>query len=121
MGDTIRNTGGCQKIRWNRPGSGKRGGVRVIYYAVTAKGRLYLLTIYAKNVKDDLSEAEKAVLRRLTEHLEQAFSLFHHENLRTTLWISNFSANLCRAWKRWWLSKKVRCSPRESIATPFRM
>lgn len=64
MSDTIKNTGGCQKIRWNRPGSGKRGGVRVIYYAVTAKGRLYLLTIYAKNVKDDLSEAEKAVLRR---------------------------------------------------------
>ncbi len=84
VGDTIRNTGGCKKLRWNRPGTGKRGGVRVIYYAVTAKGRLYLLTIYAKNVKDDMTDAEKSVLKRLTEHLDQALSILDHENLRTT-------------------------------------
>lgn len=29
-GDTISHTGGCRKIRWSRPGMGKRGGVRVI-------------------------------------------------------------------------------------------
>ena len=40
-GDTISGTGGFRKIRWSRPGMGKRGGVRVIYYNVTKKGRIY--------------------------------------------------------------------------------
>lgn len=39
-GDTISHTGGCRKIRWSRPGMGKRGGVRVIYYLRLASGRL---------------------------------------------------------------------------------
>ncbi|HDZ0852236.1 TPA: type II toxin-antitoxin system RelE/ParE family toxin, partial [Klebsiella pneumoniae] len=51
-GDTISHTGGCRKIRWGRPGMGKRGGVRVIYYVRLASGRLYLLLIYPKSAKD---------------------------------------------------------------------
>ena len=47
-GDVIRHTGGCQKIRWHLPGAGKRGGIRVVYYGVSAKGRIYLLAVYAK-------------------------------------------------------------------------
>ena len=39
-GDTISHTGGCRKIRWSRPGMGKRGGVRVIDYLRLASGRL---------------------------------------------------------------------------------
>jgi len=31
-GDVIQGAGGIRKIRWNLPGTGKRGGVRVIYY-----------------------------------------------------------------------------------------
>lgn len=53
-GDVIRNSGGCRKVRWARPGSGKRGGVRVIYYNRLDMGVLYLLLIYAKNVRDDI-------------------------------------------------------------------
>ena len=30
-GDVIQGTGGIRKIRWNLPGTGKRGGDRVIY------------------------------------------------------------------------------------------
>jgi hypothetical protein len=120
-GDTIRNSGGCKKLRWNRPGTGKRGGVRVIYYAVTRKGKLYLLTIYEKNVKDDMTEAEKSVLKRLAHHLDLALSIFHDENLRNALWTSNFSTILCKAWKRWWLSKKAKCSQAAFIATLCQM
>lgn len=69
-GDTISQTGGCKKIRWSRPGMGKRGGVRIIYYVRLASGRLYLLLIYPKNVKDDLSEQEKAVLKALSQKLD---------------------------------------------------
>lgn len=31
VGDVIPGSGGCRKIRWTRAGTGKRGGVRVIY------------------------------------------------------------------------------------------
>ncbi|MCS3602790.1 hypothetical protein M2371_001999 [Buttiauxella sp. BIGb0471] len=120
-GDTIRNSGGCKKLRWNRPGTGKRGGVRVIYYAVTRKGKLYLLTIYAKNVKDDMTEAEKSVLKRLAHHLDLALTIFHNENSRKPIWISNFSTIWCKAWKRWLPSKKGKCSQAAFIATLYQM
>lgn len=68
-GDTISQTGGCKKIRWSRRGMGKRGGVRIIYYVRTASGKLYLLLVYPKNEKDDLSEKEKAMLKALSQRL----------------------------------------------------
>ncbi|EEP98806.1 hypothetical protein yruck0001_8130 [Yersinia ruckeri ATCC 29473] len=49
---------------------GKRGGVRVIYYVITKSGRLYLLLVYPKNEKDDLTEAEKAVLKSISQQIE---------------------------------------------------
>jgi len=70
LGDTISKTGGCKKIRWSREGMGKRGGVRVIYYVITKSGRLYLLLVYPKNEKDDLTEAEKAVLKSISQQIE---------------------------------------------------
>jgi len=69
-GDTISQTGGCQKIRWSRPGMGKRGGVRIIYYVRLTSGRLYLLLIYPKNAKDDLTEKEKATLKAFSQQLD---------------------------------------------------
>lgn len=69
-GDTISHTGGCKKIRWSRSGMGKRGGVRVIYYVRLASGRIYLLMVYPKNAKDDLSEKEKAVLKALSQQIK---------------------------------------------------
>lgn len=63
------HTGGCKKIRWNRQGMGKRGGVRIIYYVRLTSGRLYLLLIYPKNAKDDLRENEKTMLKALSQQL----------------------------------------------------
>lgn len=68
-GDVIAGTGGFRKIRWSRPGMGKRGGVRVIYYTVTRKGRIYLALIYPKNEQDDLSEDQKRALKQLSDML----------------------------------------------------
>ncbi|MGK9173640.1 type II toxin-antitoxin system RelE/ParE family toxin [Yokenella regensburgei] len=62
-GDVTGHTGGCKKICWTRPGTGKRGGVRVSYYVKLASERIYLILIYPKNVKDELNEAEKAILK----------------------------------------------------------
>ena len=66
-GKVIQGTGGLRKVRWSVPGSGKRGGVRVIYFHVAADAQVRLLLIYRKGVKDDLSAAEKKTLRRLNQ------------------------------------------------------
>ena len=59
----IPGTGGFRKARWPRPGSGKRGGVRVIYYLVVEPATVYFVTIYAKNQKENLTDAEKKALK----------------------------------------------------------
>ena len=67
-GDLIAATGGLRKLRWKREGSGKRGGVRVIYYWVSADARILLLMMYPKSTKDDLTAREKALLRKIVEN-----------------------------------------------------
>jgi hypothetical protein len=48
-GDVIVGTGGLRKVRWTRAGSGKSGGVRVVYFSRNAAGELVLLTMYSKS------------------------------------------------------------------------
>jgi mRNA-degrading endonuclease RelE of RelBE toxin-antitoxin system len=64
-GALVQGTGGLRKIRWNAGQRGKRGGVRVIYYHAAAAEQLRMLLIYRKGLKDDLTAAEKRVLREL--------------------------------------------------------
>jgi hypothetical protein len=64
-GDVIADTGGLRKVRWGRGGSGKRGGVRVIYFYHDADLALYLLMVYAKARQEDLSADEKRTVRKL--------------------------------------------------------
>jgi hypothetical protein len=66
-GDVIQGTGGLRKFRWKRFGTGKRGGVRVIYYWLCADWQIRLLMLYPKSRKDDLSAAEKAALKKVVE------------------------------------------------------
>jgi hypothetical protein len=66
-GEVIQNTGGLRKVRWVSGSSGKRGGVRVIYFHAASQNQVRLLLIYRKSVKDDLSAAEKKILRKLNE------------------------------------------------------
>jgi hypothetical protein len=63
----IAGTGGARKARIAPPGRGKRGGARVIYFVLTARGSLCLLDIYAKNVKENLTSADKQEIRRRIE------------------------------------------------------
>ena len=62
--------GGMQKARWARPGHGKRGGVRVIYY-FAAPAAIYFICIYAKNEKENLSDAEKQALAKILRPIKQ--------------------------------------------------
>ena len=65
----IAGTGGVRKARWRRTGQGKRGGVRTIYYFAPVADSLYLLDIYAKNQKSDLTSDDKKELSRLVGEL----------------------------------------------------
>jgi len=66
-GDLIRGSGGLRKLRWRRTGTGKRGGLRVIYFVRYRPDEFWMLTLYAK-AKLDSVPAE--VLRRLKEAFE---------------------------------------------------
>jgi len=72
-GAVIRDTGGVRKVRWGAAGRGKRGGVRVIYYYHSERIPLFLLTVYAKAHKTDLSPAEKAAMRRLVAEIVASY------------------------------------------------
>lgn len=66
----VAGTGGVRKARWARPGMGKRGGVRVVYYFQTRAQIVYMLDIYAKNEKSDLTAVDKRELRAIVSLLE---------------------------------------------------
>jgi mRNA-degrading endonuclease RelE of RelBE toxin-antitoxin system len=67
-GAIIRASGGVRKVRWRAGGKGKSGGVRVIYYWIAADEQIFLLTIYGKGEKEDLSAADlKKVVKLLAE------------------------------------------------------
>ena len=58
-----------RKLRWALAGRGKRGGSRVIYYYHRAEWQVLLLTVYAKNQKEDLAEREKKLLAALLKEI----------------------------------------------------
>ena len=66
----ISGTGGARKARAARGGRGKSGGARIIYYVVIRRGVLYLMDVYAKSAKENLTNAEKQEIRRLVAAIE---------------------------------------------------
>jgi len=66
-GDVIPGSGGVRKLRWKMAGRGKRGGLRVIYYLRSREGQIWMLTLYAKNVTENISAS---VLRRIKEEID---------------------------------------------------
>ncbi len=54
VGPVIPGSGGVRKMRWSVTGRGKRGGLRVIYYLRTRRGQIWMLTLYLKNVAENI-------------------------------------------------------------------
>jgi mRNA-degrading endonuclease RelE of RelBE toxin-antitoxin system len=67
-GVLIRRTGGLRKLRWNAEGTGKRGGLRIIYYLAWALESCLLLIVYRKGAQDDLTPEQERVLMRLVQN-----------------------------------------------------
>jgi hypothetical protein len=73
-GQLIPGSGGARKFRWAMPGKGKGGGARTIYYYHNESIPLFILAIYAKNQKSDLSEADKRSLKRLLSQIPSQYA-----------------------------------------------
>jgi len=65
-GDIMQGTGGIRKLRWSAQGRGKSGGVRVVYYYHNKTLPLFLLTVFGKGEKANLSKQERNDLATLT-------------------------------------------------------
>lgn len=69
-GDRMVGTGGLRKYRIPLEGRGKSGGARVCYFDIPNTNRLYLLTVYAKNEKDNLTKDERNKIKRIVKLLK---------------------------------------------------
>ena len=68
-GDLIQGTGGIRKLRWAKADKGKSGGVRVIYYFHSDMMPLYLLAVFAKNEKANITAEERNILSKAVKEL----------------------------------------------------
>lgn len=68
-GNVVPGSGGVRKVRWSRKGSGKRGGVRVIYYNRLVHGEIWLLLLYAKSAQEEIPAH---VLKTIKEEIKNA-------------------------------------------------
>jgi len=67
VGQVIPGSGGCRKVRWSMSGTGKRGGVRVIYFNRLPSGEIWLLVIYSKSITGNIPAH---ILRSIREVIE---------------------------------------------------
>ena len=68
-GDPMAGTGGARKVRWAARGKGKSGGIRVITFYSGPPVPVFLLTVFGKGEKSDISKAERNELRKVLEGL----------------------------------------------------
>ncbi len=73
-GEEIRGTGGARKLRFAARGKGKSGGYRVITFYSGETIPVFLLDIYAKGEKVDLTQHEKNLLKKLLMDLVETYT-----------------------------------------------
>lgn len=72
-GEVIRGTGGFRKVRIARQGMGKSGGARVVYIWRNEKFPVFLITVFPKNEKENLSMAERNALRKRADSIFETY------------------------------------------------
>lgn len=71
VGAVMRNTGGVRKMRFAFEQKGKSGSARVIYVDFEVYEKIFLITAYPKNVKDNLSDSERNEIKQMIHALEE--------------------------------------------------
>jgi hypothetical protein len=66
----VKGLPGARKARFARPGTGKSGGGRTIYYLTVSPDRLIMMTAYAKSERDDLSPQQRREILRAIESIK---------------------------------------------------
>ena len=66
-GKVVPGSGGVRKLRWGMTGSGKQGGVRVIYFFKKREDEIWLLTIYSKSEGENIPAH---ILRQIAEEIK---------------------------------------------------
>jgi hypothetical protein len=72
-GEIMVGTGGARKLRWKRPDTGKSGGFRIITYYAGRALPLFLLTLYAKGERANLSASERNTLRGILSGIAASY------------------------------------------------
>jgi hypothetical protein len=72
-GDLIRGTGGFRKARVARKGMGKSGGARVVYIWRNERFPVFLITVFPKNEKENLSMAERNALKKRADSIFETY------------------------------------------------
>ncbi len=72
-GDIMQGMGGIRKLRWCAHGKGKSGGVRIIYYVHNESMPLFLLTVFGKGEKANLTKSERNDLAKLALILARSY------------------------------------------------
>jgi len=70
-GEVIPKTSGVRKLRIAREGQGKRGSFRSIHYYYDKKNPVFLFTVYGKNEKANLTDAEKNALFKIVQQIKK--------------------------------------------------
>jgi len=79
-GEVIQGAGGARKVRWQSDThTGKRGGVRIIYYYHDKNMPIYLFTVYKKNERENITNEEKNMLHKIIKLIVKAHKGFRYE------------------------------------------
>jgi len=71
VGPVIEGTGGLRKLRFALD-AGKSGGARVLYIDLAIYEEVYLISVFPKNEKINLSKAEKNAVKKVIEQLKMS-------------------------------------------------
>lgn len=81
-GEPIRETGGARKLRFSKPGRGKSGSYRVVTFYTGEDIPVFLMDVYAKGEKINLSARERVELKKELETFVEEYLIGMNERVR---------------------------------------
>ncbi len=82
-GDEMKGTGGARKVRFAGRGKGKSGGYRVVTFYAGKDIPVFLLSIFSKGEKTNLSQAERNELKQILGSLADAYKKGVKHNVKS--------------------------------------